>query len=72
MFEIREYPNGDKYWYLNGKRHREGGPAVESAKGTKLWYLNGKEVTEEEVMKKQRDKEIILLFDNSISYTILM
>jgi len=24
---------GDKYWYLNGKRHREDGPAVEHANG---------------------------------------
>ena len=33
--------NGDKYWYLNGKWHREDGPAVEYANGDKLWYLNG-------------------------------
>jgi len=32
---------GDKEWYLNGKRHREDGPAVERAGGTKMWYLNG-------------------------------
>ena len=34
--------NGDKHWYLNGKLHREGGPAVEYIDGTKCWYLNGK------------------------------
>jgi hypothetical protein len=34
---------GDKYWLLNGKRHREDGPAVEGANGTKEWWLNGKE-----------------------------
>jgi len=34
--------NGDKYWYLNGKRHREDGPAVEYANGNKYWYRNGK------------------------------
>ena len=33
---------GNKYWYLNGKLHREDGPAIESANGTKSWYLNGK------------------------------
>ena len=33
--------NGDKHWYLNGKRHRENGPAVEYANGDKVWYLNG-------------------------------
>jgi hypothetical protein len=28
-------------WYLNGKLHREDGPAIEYADGTKEWYLNG-------------------------------
>jgi len=41
---------GDKVWYLNGKRHREDGPAIEYADGYKAWYLNGKEVTEQQVM----------------------
>ena len=36
-----EYANGDKAWYLNGKRHREGGPAAEYLDGTKFWYRNG-------------------------------
>ena len=34
--------DGDKHWLLNGKRHREDGPAVEWADGSKLWCLNGK------------------------------
>jgi len=29
-------------WRLNGKRHREDGPAIEWANGDKEWYLNGK------------------------------
>jgi len=49
-YTVNTYANGDKEWYLNGKRHREDGPAVEYANGDKSWYLNGKEVTEEEVM----------------------
>jgi hypothetical protein len=37
-----ERVNGDKEWYINGKRHRDGGfPAVELASGTKCWYVNG-------------------------------
>ena len=32
---------GSKEWYLNGKLHREDGPAIEWADGTKEWYLNG-------------------------------
>ena len=33
---------GNKYWYLNDKLHRVGGPAIERADGSKEWYLNGK------------------------------
>ena len=34
--------DGAKTWYLNGKCHREDGPAFEGADGSKSWYLNGK------------------------------
>ncbi|HUS50961.1 MAG TPA: hypothetical protein VMZ91_12410 [Candidatus Paceibacterota bacterium] len=37
--EIDEF--GNKYWCLNGQRHREDGPAVEWVNGDKFWYLNG-------------------------------
>ena len=40
--ECKTYPNGDKVWWLNGKLHREDGPAVEWANGRKEWFLNGK------------------------------
>jgi hypothetical protein len=36
------WSNGDKGWYVNGKRHREDGPAIEWANGNKEWYVNGK------------------------------
>jgi len=35
------YANGDKVWYLNGKCHREDGPAIEHTDGYKAWWLNG-------------------------------
>ena len=34
--------NGDKFWYQNGLRHRENGPAIELSNGNKHWYQNGK------------------------------
>lgn len=37
-----ERVNGDKQWYINGKRHREDGPAIEWATRTKEWYINSK------------------------------
>ena len=34
--------DGDKHWWVNDKRHREDGPAVEDINGDKFWYINGK------------------------------
>ena len=47
-YEVKVYPNGTKYWYLNGKFHREDGPAIECANGTKYWFLNDKEFSHSE------------------------
>ena len=41
-YTVMVYDDGYKAWYLNGKRHREDGPAIEWANGCKSWYLNGK------------------------------
>ena len=38
--EVKVNTNGNKRWYLNGKLHREDGPAVECTDGAKFWYLN--------------------------------
>jgi len=39
-YKVDVYDNGDKHWCLNGKLHREDGPAIERADGSKSWYLN--------------------------------
>jgi hypothetical protein len=41
-YEVKVYTNGNKFWYLNGKWHREDGPAIEWANGDEFWYLNDK------------------------------
>ena len=41
-YEVHVCDSGDKRWYLNGKLHREDGPAIELANGDKEWWLNGK------------------------------
>jgi len=41
-YTVKVWDNGDKSWYLNGKLHREDGPAAEYADGSKFWYLNDK------------------------------
>ena len=40
--EVITSPNGDKYWYREGKYHREDGPAIERSDGTKYWYKEDK------------------------------
>ena len=51
---------GTKSWYLNGKRHREDGPAIEWPDGTKWWYLNDIKYSEPsfkiEMRKRKLDK----------------
>ena len=56
-YTVKVWANGYKAWYLNGKLHREDGPAMEWANGYKAWWLNGKEVTEEE-HKRQTSKVV--------------
>ena len=41
-YTVKVYVDGSKAWYLDGKYHREDGPAIEYADGHKEWYLNGK------------------------------
>ena len=50
--------NGSKSWWLNGKLHREDGPAVECANGDKSWWLNGKAVAEQDVMKPVKEMSV--------------
>ena len=59
-YTVKVHDNGDIYWYLNDKLHREDGPACEYANGTKEWYLNGKEFTEKEFLQRTRKHTIII------------
>jgi hypothetical protein len=43
---------------LNGKLHREDGPAVIWADGTKRWYLNGKRLTETKFNERKSGKHL--------------
>jgi hypothetical protein len=57
--ELIETNSGSKYYFLNGKNHREDGPAVEYANGDKSWYLNDIQVfceTQEEFERLMRLK----------------
>ncbi|MDP2696412.1 MAG: hypothetical protein Q8O87_04180 [bacterium] len=50
----KEYPDRVEWW-LNGKLHREDGPAVEWYYGTKEWYINGKRHREDGPAKEWPD-----------------
>lgn len=41
-YTVKVFNDGTRYWYKDGKLHREDGPAVESNDGTKRWYKDGK------------------------------
>jgi hypothetical protein len=41
-YTVKVSASGGKSWYLNGKLHREDGPAEEDTHGNKFWWLNGK------------------------------
>ena len=41
-YTVEVYADGNKYWYLDGKLHREDGPAIEYCNGSKEWWLNNK------------------------------
>ena len=40
-YKVNVNDYGTKHWFLNGKLHREDGPAVEWADGSKSWWING-------------------------------
>ena len=64
-YKVKVYTNGNKEWWLNDKRHREDGPAVEYADGDKEWWLNDEEVTEEE--HKRRTSKVVEMTVGEIS-----
>jgi hypothetical protein len=39
-YTVKVNSSGDKFWFVDGKRHREDGPACEYSDGSKVWCLN--------------------------------
>jgi len=50
-YTVKVYPDGGVHWFLNGKRHREDGPASHCPDGSKHWFWHGRWVTEDEHKK---------------------
>lgn len=47
-----EYNDGEKRWFVNGKRHRFDGPAVEFGDGTVEYYIEDVWYTKEDFNEK--------------------
>ena len=69
----KEWVNGAKEWWLNGKLHRLDGPACEYLNGEKYWFIGDIEYTAErwaeQVLKlqnKPHDKQAVQDFLRSI------
>jgi len=43
-FPAIEFVDGSKEWWINGRCHREDGPAAQWADGRKHWYINGERI----------------------------
>lgn len=52
-YNVSVKENGDKFWYFNGKLHRELGPAIELANGGKVWWLDGFKCLNEQSFKEK-------------------
>ena len=61
--ECKEFEWGTKKWRLNGKYHREDGPAVEWADGSKYWRLHGEEVHPETLVDLQLSRGVFCYYD---------
>ena len=40
-YKVKVYSDKTEWFNLEGKRHRDDGPAIEYADGTKIWYKEG-------------------------------
>ena len=40
-YKVKVYSTHTEWFNLEGKLHRENGPAIEFANGDKSWYING-------------------------------
>ena len=48
-----------QFWFINGKRHREDGPAAIYSNGGQFWNINGHDITYE-ITEWAKDRDIDL------------
>ncbi|MEZ0224982.1 MAG: hypothetical protein ACAH83_10540 [Alphaproteobacteria bacterium] len=68
--EMRTMPDGTREWWRDGKRHRDGGPAIEWFDGTKVWFQHGKLHREDGPAYEGRESKDnqYHLFDEELAY----
>jgi len=54
--------DGTKFWYLNGRLHREDGPAIIWSDGTEEWWVNGEQLNDFQIAKQ------IMLANKDVEY----
>ena len=67
--EMSTLPCGTREWRRDGKRHRDGGPAIEWFDGTKVWFQHGQLHREDgpAYVGRDGDKQYHL-FDEELAY----
>ncbi len=72
--KVEELYNGEEStnWYLDGKLHREDGPAREYSDGTKEWWLHGIEYSKQGFLEKTKPtKELTVTeIEELLGYTV--
>jgi hypothetical protein len=67
--EMTTMPDGTREWHRDGKRHRDGGPAIEWFDGTKVWFRHGQLHREDGPAYEGRDGDNQYhLFDEELAY----
>lgn len=61
-YEVTVFENRTE-WRLDGKLHREDGPAVEYANGDQCWYINGQWMTEEQHQERTQSVKELTVAD---------
>ena len=64
-YKVVVHSDGSKTWYLNDKRHREDGPAIEYPNGSKTWYLNDKPIHPEILVDLWLEREVFCWWDEA-------
>lgn len=54
-----EWADGNKEWWIDGKRHREDGPAVVSPNGYEAWCKNGRLLAEVISVQKKQIRDLV-------------